>query len=48
MTTNDLWSAWPEYWATHDISRTELVEIAARSGSVDQAHAAGSGVTSGE
>ena len=33
----DLQRVWPEYWATHNISDTELARIAAKSADVEDA-----------
>lgn len=35
----DLTRAWPDYWATHDISESELERIAERARSVEHAQA---------
>jgi len=37
LTASELEAAWPTYWATHDISDTELERIASMSSSVEQA-----------
>ena len=39
MTRNELAEAWPDCAGTHDITDTELAQIASRSANVEQANA---------